>query len=544
MNKSIAIWLALLTLAVLPPSVAVASQTNSGLRADRCHALTAHDFSAIPDAPTTVTPQTTYRELHGATVCEVVGTVGPDLGPDAKRGEHRPDVGIVRFKLLLPVTGWNNEFIEVGCGGECRNYSKWSDRWCPNQRGYACIISDMGVGRDDDYGPNALENTEFLDNWRLRINFTYRAAHVAVLAGKEIVKYYYGTGASESLMMGCSTGGYQAMVEAQRFPKDFDGIVAIAPDMDEADLAIRKAWFFKYWKKLDSADDWKRKLLHEAALGACPVDDGAGAKFLANPVACTFNPSVIACEAGQNSGPASRCLNTDDVEAAKNIYGAPKASTGEPISTGLLFPGSELSLGDYPQDYEHNWATAFFRYMFTVAGNSKWDIDRDFDADRDSGRLGLSWFYPDTNPDLRKFKAAGRKLIIAQGGSDAAEFPAAVIDYYETVERTMGGRAATQEFVRLFIVPGMHHCTGGEGPFAIDYLKYLEAWVKPQGAAPDKLVGAHVPHLSWGEAMSLRFPIDPSTVSFTRPIYPFPAWARYKGVGDASKAENYEAVSP
>jgi feruloyl esterase len=147
------------------------------------------------------------------------------------------------------------------------------------------------------------------------------------------------------------------------------------------------------------------------------------------------------------------------------------------------------------------------------------------------------------NPDMRKFKAAGGKLMLYAGWNDTV-IPAELVDYYDTVERTMGGRAATQNFFRVFMVPGMNHCTGGEGPFAIDYLSYMEAWVE-RGQVPDKMIGAHVPGLSWGQAFGLKFPLDPSTaITFTRPIYPYPLWAKYKGSGDPNKAENFKPFEP
>lgn len=152
--------------------------------------------------------------------------------------------------------------------------------------------------------------------------------------------------------------------------------------------------------------------------------------------------------------------------------------------------------------------------------------------------------FAETNPDLRKFKAAGGKLISYQGGNDALEIPGAVFAYYETVEKSMGGRAATQDFFRLFTIPGMNHCTGGEGAFAVDYLSYLEAWVEP-GHAPDVMVGARSEGLQKYESWFLKGPLDPGTpVFFTRPVYPYPLYAKCKGKGDPNKAENFQPMMP
>ena len=134
--------------------------------------------------------------------------------------------------------------------------------------------------------------------------------------------------------------------------------------------------------------------------------------------------------------------------------------------------------------------------------------------------------------------------MVYQGWSDQDVPPEKTIDFYQTVQRTMGGRAAIESFFRLFMVPGMRHCSGGDGAFAIDYVSYMEDWVE-HGHAPNLMIGAHVSDLGWGQALGLKFPLDPATpVSFTRPVYPYPMHAKYKGSGDPTKAENFEAVEP
>jgi len=211
----------------------------------------------------------------------------------------------------------------------------------------------------------------------------------------------------------------------------------------------------------------------------------------------------------------------------------------------------------------------FFKY-----GTWGWSVDpqwkyTDFDFDRDYKRFGLASWYDNSNPDLRKFKNAGGKLIIYHGGTDTIDLPGAVTDYYEAVERTMGGRAPTQEFFRLFFIPGMNHCSGGAGAYTVDYVSYLEAWVE-QGKAPDAMIGVHVsdvylaslpvpekwkklaetmgmtltPELRAMLAVSdLKFPLDPAIpVAFTRPVYPYPMVAKYLGHGDPKDATNFGPV--
>jgi hypothetical protein len=221
----------------------------------------------------------------------------------------------------------------------------------------------------------------------------------------------------------------------------------------------------------------------------------------------------------------------------RNIYSRPVNSKGQPITApGTVFPGSEL---DWTEAFSETWGDEFFKDTAILSAPGKEWKYTDFDFDHDYQRSGMSLLYADTNPDLRKFKDAGGKLLSYQGGTDTVEIPGAVFAYYETVEKVMGGRQATQDFYRLFTIPGMNHCTGGEGPFAIDYLSYLEAWVE-HGKAPDMMIGAHVSGLKGYEGASLKMPLDPSTpVTFRRPVYPYPLHAKYKGTGDPNDAANY-----
>jgi feruloyl esterase len=513
-----------------PPSVSDAAVAN-------CKALETADFSDLQDAPTQIV-KATFVDANGKdpAYCLVTGYVAPQVG----------------FELRLPVSNWNGKFMEVGDGG-------WGGEMftflCggPLHKGYACIASDMG-----HKAPGALA---LWNKLQAQVDFGYRATHVTALAGKAIVESYYARAPSESIMFGCSTGGYQGMVEAQRFPWDFNGIVAIAPDIeDEADLGMRIVWHMRNvvdnkGQPIFSQPDLQ--LLHDAALAKCDMTDGVKDSIVGDPVGCQVDPSVLACKAGQKSG----CLSVRQVDAATRIYSGPVTSKGERISTRGMLPGSELEWNYY----DSAWAIDLFKYaLFTPSPGPGWKIT-DFDFDRDYKRLGVGALYTDSNPDLRKFKAAGGKLIVAQGGIDTAEIPGAIFDYYETVERTMGGRPATEDFFRLFVVPGMKHCTGGDGAFAIDYLSYLEAWVE-RGQAPGKMIGAHVDATyleehsgvdprqidtwvrasrAWTGAFKLKFPLDPDVpVTFTRPFYPYPLLAKYKGSGNPDDAGNFVPVAP
>lgn len=518
---------------VLAQPATVVSSPNA---AASCSALLSADFSHVEDAPLQLTD------------ARVIAASGRSPAYCRVRGYIWPQVGV---EMHLPLANWNGKFMEVGDGGWGGEMYLFLCRG-PVRRGYACIASDMGHEGKTGLGLWAQ------DNLGARADWGFRATHVTALAGRALVNAYYGKSPSRSYMYGCSTGGYQGLVESQRFPWDFDGIVAIAPDANsEADISMRQVWMYRnlfdaHGKPLFSTSDLA--LLHRAALRACDMGDGVKDGIIGNPFGCKFDPAVLACRPGHGSG----CLSAQQVAAARNIYAGPHTSSGVAISTRGVFPGSEMDWATEPGASAE--VSQFFKYiLYRPAAGGSWTIN-DFDFDHDYQRLGLGAEYTDNNPDLRRFEAAGRKLIVAQGGNDGLEIPGAIFDYYETVERTMGGRRATMDFFRLFLVPGMRHCSAGDGAFAVDYLSYLEAWVE-RGRPPDMMVGAHVDsryllvhgpdktgkgrNRIWSAAFRLTYPLDPNVpVRFTRPLYPYPAYARYKGKGDPDDARNFVPVVP
>jgi feruloyl esterase len=442
-----------------------------------------------------------------------------------------PEVGIeVHLPLLKQ---WNEKLLVSGNGGWAGTLN--GDACDQNlKRGYACATTDTGHrGRGDDglWADN---------NLAAQVDFGYRAIHVTTLAAKAIISRFYDKSARKSYFMSCSTGGYQGMVEAQRFPWDFDGIIAGAPDMDQADVTMRQVWAQRSFLNEEGTvilDKNALEVLHQAALDQCDMDDGIQDGLISNPVGCSFDPSKLLCKVGERQ----RCLTASQVEAAKRIYDGPP-HTQERSVRGAL-PGSEIN-------WDFGTGTMFtdslFEYM--IYGASPGWTSTNYDFGRDYKRLGLAALYTDTNPDLRRFKAAGGKLLVYQGGNDVVEMPTAIVDYYETVEKVMGGLKPTQEFFRLFIIPGMNHCGGGVGASSIDYLSYLDAWVE-QNQAPEKMTAAHVSdaYLDSLPEASRRVtlpPLDPKIpVSFSRPVYPYPEFAKYKS-GDPKDATSFVPAEP
>ena len=499
----------------------------------QCSALASAEFSNIQDAPT----QVTEAKLIAASgsvpaLCQVQGYVTPNVG----------------FSLQLPASNWNGKFFERGCGGSC---GRTESMGCNGtvQKGYACLISDMGhrgIGLDGLWASN---------NLQAQVDFGYRGAHVVALAGKAIAERYYGRAPKHSYFLGCSTGGRQALVEAQRFPWDFDGIIAGGLWIDDTASTMDELWAVRALKYKDGKailSHANLQLVHDAALAKCDLDDGIRDGIIGNPLACKFDPADLVCRAGQQS----ECLTKVQADAVKKVYAGPMNSKGDKFFVGGAMPGSELAwegllLSTAPPAFGlpgsksvvEIWATEYFRYMIMPPLGPDWKLT-DFDFDRDYKRLGATSesLLNAGNPDLRKFKAAGGKLIAYQGWNDPlGAIPEKTVDYYETVEKTLGGRAETQEFFRLFMVPGMDHCTGGDGAFAIDYLGYLEGWVE-RGEAPDRLIGAHIDGVSDARPY-VTFPLNPAQhVKFTRPVFPYPIQAKYRGAGDPNRAENFVPV--
>lgn len=505
-----------------------------------CVALQQLDFAGLQDAPTKVTSAAVVAPVEGAPAyCKVDGTIDPHVG----------------YEIRLPISGWNGKLIAVGnigWGGLVNAFA--CDAYL--RRGYACVATDTGHKGDANHQAWAA------DNLPAQVDFAFRAVHVGSLAAKAIVSRYYAKPPRKSYFVGCSTGGYEGLVEAQKFPWDFDGIIAGAPDMDEADLTMRAIWAHR--AMFDAAgkpllDASALAFLHRAALASCDLDDGVRDGLIGNPLACTVDPAKLLCPKGK----AQDCLTADQVSAARKIYNGPPAPAGRPGVRGAL-PGSELA---WPAGFgadSMDDATGLFEHM--IYGASPGWTAANYDFTRDYRRLGLAALYSDTDPDLRQFKAAGGKLIVYQGATDVIEQPTAIVDYYQTVEKVMGDPGSTKDFFRLFVVPGTNHCVGGSGAYTIDYLGYLEAWAE-ENKAPDVLVGAHVSDAYLAAlplparlalmaailpperrtaivSLLLPLPLDPKVpVGFSRPIYPYPSFATFRS-GDPNQAASFGPAQP
>jgi hypothetical protein len=485
----------------------------------KCEAIGASNFSALPDAPThIVSAKLIAASEDKPTYCEVEGYVSPQVG----------------ILMWLPAEKWNGKFLEIGCGGFCGTTQFIFLCNAPLRKGYACITTDMGHRAKEAEGLEwAYNNTQAV------IDFAYRATHVTALAGKAIIAEYYGRKPDKSYFQGCSCGGRQALVEAQRFPWDFDGIIVGAPGINYTDITLEyalRARDLRDAKGKPLFDANSLAYLGKAVIAKCDMNDGLKDGQIGDPRLCKFNPQDYVCK----SGASNECLTQAQATAAASYYAEQKSASGDRLGERAYFPGSETSMLGVAETplMQRTFYEDFYKYMaLSPNPGPAWKFEN-FDLNADYKRLGMiqSLLQAD-NPDLRRFKAAGGKLIFYHGWSDGGPSPLASIDYYNAVERAMGGRASTQDFLRLFMVPDMDHCMGGNGAWSIDYLDYLEKWVE-QGKAPDVVIGAHFTANPIDPILAK--PLDVTKAKFTRPVFPYPLRAQYDGKGDPNSASSFK----
>jgi feruloyl esterase len=419
----------------------------------------------------------------------------------------------IKFEVWLPSSAWNGKFEAVG-NGAFSGAINYGGLVSAITRGYAASSTDTGhsgAGYDASF---ALGHPEKV------IDFGWRAVHEMTTAAKKIIAAYYNAGPRHSYWNGCSAGGRQAMKEAQRFPEDFDGIVAGAPALD---WTSRAAQAVRIAQHLENAHDARllendRERLHRAVVDACDANDGVTDGLLADPGRCEFDPATLRCD-GSNQG---ACLGAKQVETARLIYSAmTNAATGRAV-TGLQ-RGSELGWTDLGWSASAQ-ATGLNHFRFLVFRDPKWEISQ-FKGERDIARAEAA--DADTinalDANLKPFIDHGGKLIQYHGWSDPQISPGNSTQYYARVLDALGGRSRVHNAYRLFMTPGMGHCGGGEGPSTFDMLAALEQWVE-HGHAPDQIIATHSTN---------------KIVDRTRPLCPSPEIAVYSGSGSINDASNF-----
>lgn len=422
----------------------------------------------------------------------------------------------IHFEVWLPEPDpagkgtWNGKFQGTGNGG----YSGALDFAAMQKaldEGYATAGSDTGhSGGDLKF---ATGHPAKIDDWG------WRAVHTMTEGAKLIVHAHYGRFADEAYFTGCSTGGHQALMEAQRFPGDYDGIVAGDPGNDRVRLNMGFLWSWLAFYK-DPASNLpasKLSLINKAALAACDAADGIRDGIISEPLRCRFDPGTLLCKGADSAD----CLTAPQVAAVRKVYeGAKNPRTGEQLFAGWV-RGSELGWAAYFVGHTEPARVDFWRYW--VFGDPSWD-PRSFDFDKDAAFADAAMSGVVANdPDLRAFQARGGKLLMYSGWADPVVPPGDVVRYYEAAQKAAGGAAKTRTFARLFMVPGMGHCQGGAGPATFDALGALDAWVT-HGAAPERILASHAVN---------------GTVDRTRPLCPYPQTARWRGTGSTDDAGQF-----
>jgi tannase/feruloyl esterase len=477
----------------------------------------------------------------------------------------------IKVEMWLPETTWNGRFLGTG-GGGFQGIINYTELVSGLQAGFAVINTDLGTGvsgcnplycgsagnmgnpRAAAFGDPSSPSTGLFGHPERIKDFGYRAIHLMTVRGKELAKAFYQQSASKAYFAGCSTGGQNALMEAQRFPDDYDGILAGAPAFNRTHLHIAALY---QWQDAHASPGrfilpGQMTLINKAVVAQCVGQDGGAGtdQFLTDPRDCHFDPKVLQCTGG-NVPPA--CLTADQVTTMQKYYaGAIDPVNGQVIVPGLA-RGSEtdnvLALGlalneQLPEpafDGLFYWVYGqSFGYPASAHNFANFDFHHDVDTVDDQLEAVLSA----DSTDLRAFRGHGGKLIMYHGWADPLIPSQNTIDYFNALaangrdgfrQASFGtGRNATllktQSYARLFMAPGMYHCSGGPGPNAFDALTPLVTWVE-KGVAPDTIIAA-------------KFVNDtPPAVEMTRPLCVFPKVAKYNGSGSTSDAANFTCVA-
>lgn len=495
-----------------PPSSEVALKPKFACASLR--SLTAYEFSVI-------TASTTAATADAPEYCRVSGQILPEI----------------RFELALPIS-WNRRLYMFGNGGfageSFESPSRIKSRNLALQRGF--VVADTDTGHDRASEPGA----SFATNRQKLIDFAFRSVHTTVETAKELIHAYYGQTQSHAYFDGCSTGGRQGLISAQRFPGDFDGIVVGAPILDFAGTNIASLWIIRALTEAPIPST-KLKTLAERIYAGCDEKDGLKDGLIDDPRKCDFTPSRDLPKCPTDSD-RNDCFTAKQVAALEKIY-ADVPSQGKSIFPGRpvgseidgpdAFTGASSGSGWVPSLISDKgptinvyFAENFFRYMAFPEQDPKYDLAR-FDFDKDPARL--TWIrqvMDATDPDLSQFQSRGGKIVMYHGWADPGLNPRMSVSYYAKVAERMGPTASN--FFRLFMVPGMFHCGGGVGVSSFDAMTPLITWVE-KGVAPDHIIGGRV--------------VDGKTVR-TRPLCPYPQVAKYKGSGSIDDAGTFVCRQP
>jgi feruloyl esterase len=445
--------------------------------------------------------QNAYANLPA--FCRVTATLTPSSDSD------------IKTEIWLPASGWNGKYEAVGNGGWAGTIS-YPALAAAVMAGYAGAGTDTGhVGNNADFAFGHPEKV---------IDLAYRSIHEMTVQSKTIINEHYGTPARYSYYNGCSQGGRQGLAAAQKYPEDFNGIIAGAAAWNPMGMHVARTALNLTVNK-DAADvipPSKYPMIHEAVLNACDAQDGVKDGVVENPAKCNFDYKQLLCKAGD----AADCLTAGQVESAKSMVSPLKdPKTGKVLYEGHLMLGSELGWATLGGPQPIGLATSGLRNI--TFRDKNWDyhqLDVATDVARAEKSDGGAMYSGDAN--LKPFFDHGGKLLMYHGWSDPQVNPMNSVIYYENVLKAVGKDKAANA-IELFMIPGMNHCAGGPGTDTFDKMKTIEQWVE-QGKKPAQIGASH----------QTRGQVDK-----TRPLCPYPQVAKYKGSGDTNDAGSFTCAA-
>lgn len=521
------------------PAAAAGFPTVTAIKS--CADLASVDLADIGGAGSKVTSATEI-DGNGRSFCAIEGTLSPSIG----------------FRVELPETGWTQRYLQVGCGGLCGMINLdvgAADGCLPVTQGdFVVATTDMGhQGMDPSFGRDPQK----------RVDFAYRGVHLTSLAAKKLIAAFYGQAEQRAYFTGCSDGGREAVMEALRYPDDFDGIAAGAPAMlFQFQNSLHHAWLALSNTGADGkpiVTAPRLPVLHKAVVAACDGLDGLVDGLISDPRLCHFDPKTIECPADATD--ASACLTPTEVAAVTKFYEGPvDPATGIHLTVGEEQYGSELAwagvfvpqTADQPIFSSMIALGALQNLIFAEEPPADYALtDLTFDAATVDLLKARHPLFDATSPDLKPFAEKGGKLILWHGWADPHISPLTTIAFHEAVLKEMG-EAAVAGFERLYLLPGVYHCGNGEGMASVDLLTPLMDWVE-DGTAPEAVTtrtateggnsfGLPTAQKKERPADAPAIPAEPP-VTRERPVYPYPALAKYIG-GDPNAAASYVKGEP
>lgn len=449
----------------------------------------------------------------------------------------------INIEVWLPdLSRWNRRFLGTGTGGS-GGAIEHTPLAAALLGGYAAANTDLGSSGGSRASIDGLESLPPLvsfdfavDQPELQIDWAYRATHLMTVAAKQIVGAYYGKPAQHSYFKGCSSGGLQALSEVQKFPSDYDGVIAEAPGNNRTNIHMGVLWQHQalHQSPAHSLSPKKIAAVHQAVLNACDALDGIADRVIDEPRRCQFDPARLQC-AGRDT---AECLTQPQVSALQKVYAGPtNPRTGQRYFPGLprgaeleLLPIIAASKPDADRTSFAGWLAGLLRWAPASGWNGRL-MDFDFDAHADAVNAALGHLNA-THSNLSEFRDRGAKLILWAGTADGVPHFNDLVDYYESVAQSMGGATETARFARLFIAPGVQHCGGGPGPNKFDMLGALDSWVS-NGTAPEHILATKYQGDDVARGMAR-----------SRPLCAYPKVARWNGHGSVDRAENFICADP